>query len=218
MLRRTVILAVVVVAALASGAFTHLRLPEEKRRGITLDLGFAHLERDGVEIGFVDVPGHERLLHNALAGLGGVRLLLLVVAADEGVRAQTREHLEVARQLAVPQLVVALTRIDLVSAEQADVAELEIEELLAPTGWAGAPVFRVSSRTGGVLCPASRKSMTFIGRVDSLCWAVSSAAENTERFAVIRMRLSAVALSCQRSTMPTVVRLCDHSSLSSFDR
>ncbi len=79
------------------------RLPEEKRRGITLDLGFAHLERDGVEIGFVDVPGHERFLDNALAGLGGIRLLLLVVAADEGVRPQTREHLEIAELLGIPR-------------------------------------------------------------------------------------------------------------------
>lgn len=124
------------------------RLPEEKRRGITLDLGFAHLVRDGVEIGFVDVPGHERLLHNALAGLGGVRLLLLVVAADQGARAQTREHLEVARLLGVPELVVALTRVDLASAEQAELAELELAELLESTPWAGAPILRVSATTG----------------------------------------------------------------------
>jgi selenocysteine-specific elongation factor len=124
------------------------RLPEEKRRGITLDLGFAHLERDGVEIGFVDVPGHERFLHNALAGLGGIRLLLLVVAADEGVRAQTREHLAVAELLGVPAAVVAVTKTDLVPADLLDLVELEIEELLAPTRFAGAPVFRVSSRSG----------------------------------------------------------------------
>ncbi len=124
------------------------RLPEEKRRGITLDLGFAHLERDGVELGFVDVPGHERFLHNALAGLGGVRLLLLVVAADEGVRPQTREHLAVAELLGIPELIVALTKIDLVDDELAELVELEIGELLAPTRWAGAPLFRVSSLSG----------------------------------------------------------------------
>ncbi|KAB2955819.1 MAG: GTP-binding protein, partial [Thermoanaerobaculia bacterium] len=124
------------------------RLPEEKRRGITLDLGFAHLEQGGVEIGFIDVPGHERFLHNALAGLGGIRLLLLVVAADEGVRAQTREHLAVAGLLGVPEAMVVVTKTDLVAAELLDLVELEIEELLAPMPFAGAPVFRVSSRTG----------------------------------------------------------------------
>ena len=124
------------------------RLPEEKRRGITLDLGFAHLERDGAEIGFVDVPGHERFLHNALAGLGGIRVLLLVVAADEGVRAQTREHLAVADLLGVPEAVVAVTKTDLAPADLLDLVELEVAELLAPTRFAGAPVFRVSSRTG----------------------------------------------------------------------
>ena len=124
------------------------RLPEEKRRGITLDLGYAHLERDGVEVGFVDVPGHERFLHNALAGLGGIRLLLFVVAADEGVRAQTCEHLAVAELLGVPAAVVAVTKTDLVAPDFVDLVELEVEELLATTRFAGAPVFRVSSATG----------------------------------------------------------------------
>ncbi len=124
------------------------RLPEEKRRGITLDLGFAHLERDGVEISFVDVPGHERFLHNALAGLGGIRLLLLVVAADQGVREQTREHLAVAELLGIPELVVALTRVDLAPGDAADLVELEVDELLQTSRYAGAPVFRVSSLVG----------------------------------------------------------------------
>ncbi len=124
------------------------RLPEEKRRGITLDLGFAHLERDGVELGFIDVPGHERFLHNALAGLGGIRLLLLVVAADEGVRPQTREHLAIAELLDIPDAIVAITKCDLADDELAGLVELEIAELLAPTRWAGAHLFRVSSATG----------------------------------------------------------------------
>ena len=124
------------------------RLPEEKRRGITLDLGFAHLERDGVEIGFVDVPGHERFLDNALAGLGGIRLLLLVVAADEGVRPQTREHLEIADLLGIPEAVVALTKLDLAGDELADLVELEVAELLAPTRFRGAPTVRTSSVSG----------------------------------------------------------------------
>ena len=115
------------------------RLEEEKRRGITLDLGFAHLAGTGSaataasEISFVDVPGHERFLHNALAGLGGVRLLLLVVAADEGIRPQTREHLEIAELLELPGLIVALNKVDAVDAETAGLAELEITDLLAGT-------------------------------------------------------------------------------------
>lgn len=124
------------------------RLPEEKRRGITLDLGFAHLERDGIEIGFVDVPGHERFLDNALAGLGGIRLLLLVVAADEGVRPQTREHLEIADLLGIPAAIVVLTKLDAAGDELADLVELEVGELLEPTRFRGAPVVRTSAVTG----------------------------------------------------------------------
>ncbi len=151
------------------------RLEEEKRRGITLDLGFAHLAHPGssraagspgsqgspgsagsrgstgsdtVELSFVDVPGHERFLHNALAGLGGVRLLLLVVAADEGIRPQTREHLEIAELLELPGLLVALNKIDSVDAETAELMELELAELLAATRFAGAPILRVSALSG----------------------------------------------------------------------
>jgi selenocysteine-specific elongation factor len=124
------------------------RWAEEKRRGITLDLGFAHLLRDGVEIGFVDVPGHQRFLDNALAGLGGIRLLLLVVAADEGVKPQTREHLSVAELLGIPEALVVLTKLDLADGEIADLVELEVAELLAPTRFRGARVLRTSTETG----------------------------------------------------------------------
>lgn len=124
------------------------RWAEEKRRGITLDLGFAHLERDGVEIGFVDVPGHQRFLHNALAGLGGIRLLLLVVAADAGIEPQTLEHLAIAELLGIPELVVVLTKLDLADAELAGLVELEVAERLEATPWRGAPVVRTSARTG----------------------------------------------------------------------
>jgi selenocysteine-specific elongation factor len=124
------------------------RLAEEKRRGITIDLGFAHLDGHGVELGFVDVPGHERYVHNALAGLGGLDLMLLVVDASEGVRPQTREHAALCDLLGVPAAIVALTKIDLADAETRAAAEQEIGELLAPTRFAAAPVFAVSSRTG----------------------------------------------------------------------
>jgi selenocysteine-specific elongation factor len=124
------------------------RWAEEKARGITIDLGFAHLEEGDLQIGFIDVPGHERFLHNALAGLGGIRVLLLVVAADEGVKPQTREHLAVCSLLGIPAGVVALTKVDLVSPDLLELAQLEVEELLAPTPFAGSPILPVSSTTG----------------------------------------------------------------------
>ena len=124
------------------------RWAEEKERGITIDLGFAHLEQDDLRVGFVDVPGHERFLHNALAGLGGIRIMLLVVAADEGVKPQTREHLAICTLLGIPAAAVALTKIDLVEKDLVDLAQLEIEELLADTPFAKAAVYPVSSTQG----------------------------------------------------------------------
>jgi selenocysteine-specific elongation factor len=124
------------------------RWAEEKERGITIDLGFAHLNEGDLQLGFIDVPGHERFLHNALAGLGGIRVLLLVVAADEGVKPQTREHLAVCSLLGIPAGIVALTKADLVAPDLLELATLEVEELLAPTPFAGAPILPVSSTTG----------------------------------------------------------------------
>jgi selenocysteine-specific elongation factor len=124
------------------------RWAEEKARGITIDLGFAWLFEGDLQIGFVDVPGHERFLHNALAGLGGIRVMLLVVAADEGVKPQTREHLAVCSLLGIPSGLIALTKVDLVAPDLLELAQLEVEELLAGTPFAGAPVLPVSSTTG----------------------------------------------------------------------
>jgi selenocysteine-specific elongation factor len=124
------------------------RWAEEKARGITIDLGFAHLTEGGVQLGFVDVPGHERFLHNALAGLGGIRVMLLVVAADEGVKPQTREHLAICSLLGIPAGLVALTKADLASPDLLELAHLEVDELLASTPFAGSPVLAVSSATG----------------------------------------------------------------------
>jgi len=129
------------------------RLAEEKARGITIDIGFAHFEqvdpqRGDVQIGFVDVPGHERFLHNALAGLGGIRAMLLVVAADEGVKPQTREHLAICALLGIPHGVVALTKTDLAAPDLVELAEIEVAELLEETPFRGAPIFRVASPTG----------------------------------------------------------------------
>lgn len=124
------------------------RWAEEKDRGITIDLGFAHLEADDFQIGFIDVPGHERFVHNALAGLGGIRIVLLVVAADEGVKPQTREHLAICSLLEIPACLVALTKKDLVTPDLLDLAKMEVEELLAGTPFADAELVPVSSLTG----------------------------------------------------------------------
>ncbi len=133
------------------------RWAEEKARGITIDLGFAHSTAGDLQLGFVDVPGHERFLHNALAGLGGIRVLLLVVAADEGVKPQTREHLAIASLLGIPAALVALTKADLVDDDLAGLAALEVEDLLATTPFAGAEIVPVSSVTGRGLAELQAK-------------------------------------------------------------
>jgi len=124
------------------------RLPEEKRRGITIELGFAVLEEGDLRLHFVDVPGHERLVHTMIAGAGGIDLALLVVAADEGVMPQTREHLDVIRFMGVPGGAVALNKIDLVDPELAALAAEELRETLRATPFAGAPLVPVSAVTG----------------------------------------------------------------------
>ncbi len=124
------------------------RWEEEKRRGITLDLGYAHLTDGDVQIGFVDVPGHQRFLHNALAGLGGIRALLLVVDAGEGVRPQTIEHLEIAGLLAIEHLVVAITKIDAVEPDWVELVRDEVRGLLQRHGYSTAPILTVSALSG----------------------------------------------------------------------
>jgi len=125
------------------------RLKEEKERGISIDLGFAHLALpSGRRIAIVDVPGHERFVKNMLAGATGVDLVLLVVAADEGVKPQTREHLAIVDLLRVTRGVVALTKSDLASAERIRSATTEVRTLLQGTALSGSPVIPVSSTTG----------------------------------------------------------------------
>ena len=124
------------------------RLPEEKRRGMTIDLGFAYLPLASRVVGFVDVPGHERFVHNMLCGVPGIDLALLVVAADDGPMPQTREHLAILDLLGVSRGVVALTKIDRVPPERVSEVAAEIGELLATTSLAGAPVFPLSSVSG----------------------------------------------------------------------
>ena len=134
------------------------RLEEEKRRGITIDIGFAHLDLPGpggeiFRLGFVDVPGHERFVRNMLAGIGGIDLVLLVIAADESIKPQTREHFDICRQLSVSRGITVLTKSDLVDRETLDVVRLEVEEFLRGSflDTSHSPIIPVSSMTGAGL-------------------------------------------------------------------
>ena len=125
------------------------RLKEEKERGITIDLGFAFLNlTDEVQLGIVDVPGHERFVKNMLAGVGGIDLVLLVIAADEGVMPQTREHLAICELLRVQEGLVALTKTDMVEAEWLELVRDDTAAFLRGTFLEGKPIVPVSSRTG----------------------------------------------------------------------
>jgi len=125
------------------------RLPDEKRRGLTIDLGFAYLpDAAAGTIGFIDVPGHERFVHNMLCGVASIDAALLVVAADDGPMPQTVEHLAILDLLDVRHGLVALTKTDRVSAERVAAVSAEIRRLIAPTSLAGAPIFPVSAVTG----------------------------------------------------------------------
>ena len=150
------------------------RLPEEKRRGITIDLGFASWFTDDYQIGFIDVPGHERFIKNMLAGVGGIDSALLVVAADESIKPQTREHFAICRLLDIKTGVIAITKRDLVEDDILDLVRLEIEELVAGSFLAGKPIVPVSSVTGEGL--------------DDLRWAIlTSVAEVDDRDATTRV-------------------------------
>ena len=127
------------------------RLEEEKRRGITIDLGFAFLDLGDVRFGFVDVPGHERFVRNMLAGAGGIDVLLLVVAADESIKPQTREHFDICRLLGIGRGIIAVTKSDLVDADMLGLVRLEIEEFVRGSFLEGAPIVPVSARTGAGL-------------------------------------------------------------------
>jgi selenocysteine-specific elongation factor len=147
------------------------RLPEEKRRGITIDLGFASLSTAEMQIGFVDVPGHERFVRNMLAGVGGIDAALLVVAGDESVKPQTREHFAICRLLRIPTGVVAITKADLVEPDLLEIVRLEIEDLVRGSFLEGKPMVATSavSRKGldeltaaltGVLAAAGDRDST----------------------------------------------------------
>ena len=124
------------------------RLKEEKERGITIDLGFAHLRTNDLTFAFVDVPGHERFVRNMLAGVSGIDSVLFVVAADESVMPQTREHFDICRLLSLPGGVIALTKADLVDRETLELVQLEMRELVEGSFLGNAPMIPVSARTG----------------------------------------------------------------------
>lgn len=132
------------------------RLEEEKRRGITIDLGFAHMDLASangelLHVAFVDVPGHERFVRNMLAGVGGIDLVLLVIAADESIKPQTREHFDILQLLGVRRGITVLTKSDAVDAETLDVVRLEVEEFLRGSFLERQPIVAVSSLTGAGL-------------------------------------------------------------------
>ena len=142
------------------------RLPEEKRRGITIDLGFASWFTDDYQIGFIDVPGHERFVKNMLAGVGGIDSALLVVAADESIKPQTREHFAICKLLGIPSGLVAITKSDLVDADILELVRLEIEELVAGSFLEGKPIVPVSSTTGAGLDDVRRAILESVASVD----------------------------------------------------
>src|SRR2546426_7108986 len=149
------------------------RLEEEKRRGITIDIGFAHLELalpDGetLRLGFVDVPGHERFVRNMLAGVGGMDLVLLVIAADESIKPQTREHFDILQLLGVQRGITVLTKSDLVDAQTLDVVRLEVEEFLGGTFLQSPnPILPVSSRAGAGLEDLKRAVVDATARMEA---------------------------------------------------
>ncbi len=148
------------------------RLQEEKRRGITIDLGFAHMELPGpsgerLRFGFVDVPGHERFVRNMLAGVGGIDLVLLVIAADEGIKPQTREHFDICRLLAIRHGIAVLTKADLVDAETLEVVRLEVEDFLRGSFLDKAPIVPVSALTTTGLDELKRQMVRIAAQVQA---------------------------------------------------
>ena len=146
------------------------RLAEEKRRGITIDLGFAHMnlpspDGDLLRIGFVDVPGHERFVRNMLAGVGGIDLVLLVIAADESIMPQTREHFDILQLIGVRHGITVLTKSDAVDVDTLDVVRLEVEEFLRETFLDHAPIVAVSSLTGAGLDDLRRSMLNVAAKL-----------------------------------------------------
>jgi selenocysteine-specific elongation factor len=148
------------------------RLEEEKRRGITIDLGFAHLELaapsgEKLRLGFIDVPGHERFVRNMLAGVGGMDLVLLVIAADESIKPQTREHFEICRLLSIPRGITVITKSDLVDEDTLSVVKMEIEDFVRGSflDISRSPVVAVSALKGTGLDELKREIVRLTAEV-----------------------------------------------------
>src|SRR5215467_5367839 len=125
------------------------RLKEEKERGITIDIGFANLQlSQDVQVGFIDVPGHERFIKNMLAGVGGIDAVILVVAADESIMPQTREHFDICKLLEVQAGIVVITKSDLVDSELLELVRSELAHYLRNSFLEGAPMIAVSAQSG----------------------------------------------------------------------
>jgi selenocysteine-specific elongation factor len=144
------------------------RLLEEKQRGITIDIGFAHMEAaPGVTLSFVDLPGHERFIKNMLAGVSGIDLVLFVIAADESIKPQTREHFDICRLLGIREGIVVLTKADLVDRDLVDLVRLETEEFVAGSFLAGAPVIAVSAATGAGISELQSAILALVSRIEA---------------------------------------------------
>lgn len=141
------------------------RLPEEKQRGITIDIGFAELDLGEIRIGFVDVPGHEKFVKNMLAGASGIDLVLLVISADEGVMPQTREHFEICRLLETKAGLIVLTKKDLVDEELLELVDLEVSELVENSFLQDAPIVAVSAKTGEGIDELKEKLKTLAAQI-----------------------------------------------------
>jgi selenocysteine-specific elongation factor len=161
------------------------RLKEEQARGITIDLGFAHASIAGLDVAFVDVPGHERFIRNMLAGAGGLDAVLLVIAADESVMPQTREHFHICRLLGLERGVIVLTKADLADADQLELAAFDARELTAGSFLAAAPVIAVSARTGAGL-DTLRAAIAAIGRAPARAGRHDAARMPVDRVFTVR--------------------------------
>ena len=144
------------------------RLPEEKRRGITIDLGFANLQVGRFQLGIVDVPGHERFVRNMLAGATGMDLALLVIAADDSIKQQTREHLDILRMLDLKAGLIALTKCDLVESDWLDLVEQEVRQFVRGTVLEDSPIVRTSVLTGHGLDELRRGLESIAGRAEQV--------------------------------------------------
>lgn len=148
------------------------RLPEEKARGITIDLGFANLDLPDYRIGIIDVPGHEKFIKNMLAGATGFDIALLIVAADDSVMPQTREHLEILKFLKIKHGIVALTKCDLGDSDTLEVVEMEIRELLEGSAFENAPIIQTSASTGKGIAELKSK-------ISEICAGIEAKKYNT---------------------------------------